>query len=150
MKSIALSKRRLSSNGYHRHQAVCQIWLLSVIFCRFYLASDSEPVLYIDVRLHQTHNYIAGLLSLARMKSPLTTGLPRITRGIISICTLQSGDLFLASGSEPTINVSGEAGHKIDCWLAIARQEKIVNLKGLSGYNPPRYTRETCSWPRKA
>ena len=44
----------------------------------------------------------------------------------------------------PTINVSGEAGHKIDCWLAIARQEKIVNLKGLSGYNPPHITSETC------
>ena len=44
-----------------------------------------------------------------------------------------------------SINVSGEAGHKIDCWLAIARQEKIVNLKGLSGYNPPRIMRETCT-----
>ena len=66
-------------------------------------------------------------------------------RGIISICTLQTGDLFLASVSEPTINVSGEAGHKIDCWLATARQEKIVSLKGLSGYNPPPITRETCT-----
>ena len=73
-----------------------------------------------------------------------STGLTRNMRGIISICTLQTGDFFLASGSEPTINMSGEAGHKIDCWLAIAREEKIVNLKGLSGYNPPRKARETC------
>ena len=78
------------------------------------------------------------------MGSGRCTGLPRITRGIISIGTLQTGDLFLASGSEPTINVSGEAGHKIDCWLAVARQEKIINLKGLSGYNHRRITRETC------
>ena len=34
------------------------------------------------------------------------TVLPRYMRGIISICTLQTGDFFLASGSEPTINVS--------------------------------------------
>ena len=24
----------------------------------------------------------------------------------------------------------------IECWLATARQEKIVNLKGMNGYNP--------------
>ena len=75
----------------------------------------------------------------------INTQRPRITRGIISTCTLQTDDLFLASGSEPTINVSGEAGHKIVCWLATAHQEKIVSLKGLSGYTPPRTTRETCS-----
>ena len=75
-----------------------------------------------------------------------TTGLPRITRGIISTKTLQTDDLFLASGSEPTINVSGKAGHKIDCWLAIARQENIVRLKGVNGYNPNRISRETCRY----
>ena len=36
------------------------------------------------------------------------------------------------------------AGHKIDCWLAISRQENIVSLKDLSGYNHTRITRETC------
>ena len=70
---------------------------------------------------------------------------------MVQVSLVICGELYsyapfrLASGSEPTINVSGEAGHKIDYWLAIARQEKIVNLKGLSGYNPPRYTRETCA-----
>ena len=44
--------------------AVCQYWLLSVIFCRFYLASDSEPVLYIYVRLCRTH------IQQARFRSP--------------------------------------------------------------------------------
>ena len=58
-----------------------------------------------------------------------TTRLPRITREIISIHTLQTSDLYLARGSEPTINVSGEAGHNIDYWLPIARQEKIASLK---------------------
>ena len=57
--------------------------------------------------------------------------------------TLQT---FLASGSEPTINVSGEAGQKIDYWLATARQEKIVSLKIIHGYNPPRKAREKCMW----
>ena len=84
-------------------------------------------------------------MSREEFTSQRSTGLPRITRGIISIHTLQTGDLFLASGSEPTINVSGEAGHKIDCWLAIARQEKIVSLKIINGYNPSRNTRETCT-----
>ena len=46
--------------------------------------------------------------------------------------------------------MSGEAGHKIDCWLATARQEKIVNLKDLSGYNPSRYTREACICIRRS
>ena len=50
----------------------------------------------------------------------------------------------VASDSEPTINVSGEAGHKIDCWLATARQEKFVSLKIINGDNPPRIARETC------
>ena len=40
--------------------------------------------------------------------------------------------------------MSGFAGD-IDSWLATARQEKIANLKGVNGYNPPRYTRETCN-----
>ena len=40
--------------------------------------------------------------------------------------------------------MSGFAGH-IESWLATTRQEKITSLKGLSGYNPPRITRETCS-----
>ena len=97
------------------------------------------PQNYFNITLS---NNIKRICSLSQNTS---TGLPRITRGIISICTLQTGDLFLGSGSEPTINVSGEAGHKIDCWLAIARQEKIVNLKGLSGYNPPHITSETCT-----
>ena len=75
----------------------------------------------------------------------IITGPLRITRGIISIYNLQTDDLFLASDSEPAIYVmSGFAGH-IDSWLATARQEKIVSLKGLSGYNPSRNTRETCS-----
>ena len=39
--------------------------------------------------------------------------------------------------------MSGFAGH-IDSWLATARQEKIASLKGAYGYNPQRYTRETC------
>ena len=94
------------------------------------------------------HNTIIGepLLPPNSKTNVTYTRLPRFTRGIISICTLQTGDLFLVSGSEPTINVSGEAGHKIDCWLATARQEKIVSLKGLSGYNPPCKARETCTY----
>ena len=32
----------------------------------------------------------------------------------------------------------------MDCWLATARQENIVSLKGVNGYNPIRIARETC------
>ena len=39
--------------------------------------------------------------------------------------------------------MSGFAGH-IDSWLATARQEKIVSLKGAYEYNPPHLTSETC------
>ena len=40
--------------------------------------------------------------------------------------------------------MSGEAGHNVDCWLAIARQEKIVSLKCINGYNTNLISRETC------
>ena len=73
------------------------------------------------------------------------TGLPRYTRGIISTYTLQTGDLFLASDSEPTIYLmSGFAGH-IDSWLATARQEKIDKLEKLNGYNFLTVT-QSCEW----
>ena len=76
---------------------------------------------------------------------PDSTGHPRYRRGIISISTLQTDDLFLASDSEPAIYLmSGFAG-LIDSWLATARQEKIASLKGAYGYNPTRITRETCN-----
>ena len=48
--------------------------------------------------------------------------------------TLQSGDLFLASGSEPVVNVYVllRRTHAY-IWLVIARQEKINTLLGLNG-----------------
>ena len=57
-----------------------------------------------------------AIMLLAASENELNTRLPRITRGIISICTLQTGDLFLASGSEPTINVACKAGHDLNCY----------------------------------
>ena len=56
--------------------------------------------------------------------------------GIITIYNLQTDELFLARDSEPAIYVdAGFAGH-IYIRLAITRQEKIVRLKGVNGYNP--------------
>ena len=40
------------------------------------------------------------------------------------------------SDSEPALYVSSEAGNQHDCWLAIARQEKIAILMKIYGYNP--------------
>ena len=52
--------------------------------------------------------------------------------------------LWRAMESHHFMLVSGSAGH-ISCWLATACQEKIVSLKIINGYNPPRKARETCT-----
>ena len=40
----------------------------------------------------------------------------------------------MASDREPAVNVSGEAGHKYKCRLAVARHEKMNNYVDLNGY----------------
>ena len=53
----------------------------------------------------------------------------------ISIQLPRSDDLFIASDSEPSINVSGEAGQDFKCKLAIACQERIDNAVDLKDIN---------------
>ena len=52
--------------------------------------------------------------------------------GIVSILVQQSGNLFLASGSEPALydDVRLRRTHN---WLATSRQEKMPKLKGVNG-----------------
>ena len=136
------------------------------------MVNDSEPTLYVSgeaehnidcwlaiahqekiVSLKGVNGYNPKFWPLIRSVAPtvhqnvlVETNIPAIYNQHNIILT---DDLFLASDIEPTLYVSGEAGHNIDCWFAIAHQEKIVSLKGVNGYNPNRTAREAYTGVRK-
>ena len=43
----------------------------------------------------------------------------------------------MVSDSEPAVDASGEFGHKHNCWLTIARHEKVDTIEKLNGYKFP-------------